>query len=274
MTIVIVRILIAVVGVTSGLLAYFAILDSTAVGLKLGTGIGGGVLAVLTFISWFCDDAAKRIKETAAKTLEEELSAERIRIATATNGAFLPTLNSLQQLATMDLPDRRSELSGFRQEVIDRASDLLQNDAPRIAYFRVENLLAPSRVMRPKPVSQKNRTDEFTTLFDESNPDHAEVWSLIDELDSAVLRTDVDLPGRDYRCFVSAPVRAGGMAFGMLTANTLEAEGLSREDRDNIVVMARMLAAAEGLSLSTTERRSILQVSESRSTMKEEGGAA
>ncbi len=111
-------------------------------------------------------------------------------------------------------------------------------------------------------------------MFDESNPVHAAVWELVDTSDSYLLESDTTSNGKDYNCFVSAPVRAGGISFGMLTANTLETQGLSREDADNMVVMARMLATAEGLALATNERRSIIQVSESRGTMQGDGSSA
>ncbi|GAA1250683.1 hypothetical protein JOF42_002431 [Microbacterium phyllosphaerae] len=225
----------------------------------------GIATAVISFVIWLVDDWVKRIREGEVRTVEQLLEAERIRIATATNGAFLPMLKSLQQLSTMEVAARRAEISGFRQELIDRTSDLIRNDAPRLAYFRVDDLSVESRVMHPKPVSQQNRTDEFTSLFAESDPADREIFDLIDQAETALLRTGVTVPDRVYHCYVSAPVRAGGIAFGMLTANTLEPEGLSREDANNIVVMARILAAAEGLTLTTAERRAILAVSGSRS---------
>lgn len=233
--------------------------------------LGWGIAtAVLSFLIWAVDDRVKKIREGQVESVEQLLDAERIRIATATNGAFLPMLKSLQRLATMEAAERRSEISGFRQELLDKASDLIRNDSPRLAYFRVDDLLAPSRVMHPGPVSQKNRTDEFTSLFDEAKGEDRELFDLIDTAEAPVLRTSVDVPGRDYHCYVSAAVRAGGIAFGMLTVNTLESEGLSREDANNIVVMARILATAEGLRLTTVERRGILAVSESRSTIESE----
>lgn len=232
--------------------------------LRNWTLVWGTATALVSFLIWAVDDRVKRLREDQVESVGQLLEAERIRIATATNGAFLPMLKSLQRLATMEVVERRTEISGFRQELLDKASDLIRNDAPRLAYFRVDDLLAPLRVMHPGPVSQKNRTDEFTSLFDEANEEDREIFALIDTAETPVLNTSVEVPGRDYRCYVSAAVRSAGIAFGMLTVNTLEPEGLSREDANNIVVMARILATAEGLRLTTVERRGILAMSQSR----------
>ena len=55
---------------------------------------------------------------------------------------------------------------------------------------------------------------------------------------------------RQYRSFVSVAVRADRLAFGMLTANTLDADGFSHSDVASIKVLAHLLAAAEATTMT------------------------
>jgi hypothetical protein len=45
-------------------------------------------------------------------------------------------------------------------------------------------------------------------------------------------------------------VRADDLAFGMLTANTVEREGFTDSDIASVKVLARLLAAAEAIAMS------------------------
>lgn len=261
-----------VVAVASATSVYLAGLSTEAPGYKTAVLVTAALLAVLTFLSWYCDDSAKREKTRAAASLEEELEAERVRFSFMTNAAFLPTLKSLQDFAGSELRERRSEISGVRQDIVARVGDLVREVPYRAAYFAVKELRATWRVMTPQYVSHRERTDEFTTEFSERNPADREVFNLIDSEVGARLVDDAEKPGKIYRAYISAPVRAGGIAFGMLTVNVLDAGGLTPEDRDSILWLSRILATAEIMTLSPTIRHQLVDVSESRGTMQEEGG--
>lgn len=210
--------------------------------------------AVTAFTGWVLDERRGSALRGAARSAEQLLEAERVRIATVTNGAFLSTLQALQALSGLDAQGRREAISGVRQRVVERACDLVRNEHPRAAYFTVADLEAQRRVMTPEGgIAQRARTDEFTSEFVEADDRTTDVWELVDEGDAALLREDVALPGKAYHSYISAPVRAGGVAFGVLTLNVLERGGLGEEDRDFVLVLARLLAVAESLALSPAE---------------------
>lgn len=265
------RVLTFLTLVAGAVAGFFASLDPAATGLRI-VGVGCAIaVALVALLSWWADDVAKRDKEGRAKTLEAELEAERVRFTFMTNAAFLPTLKTLQDFAGSDLNERKSEISGLRQDIVARVGDLVRGVPYRAAYFTVQDLRSSWRIMKSQHVSHRERTDEFTTEFDETTTVGREVFGLIDHESSAKLVDDIHIPGKLYRAYISAPVRAGGIPFGMLTVNVLEPGGLTPEDRDSILWLSRILATAEIMALSPTIRHQLAEVSDSRSTMQEEG---
>jgi transcriptional regulator with GAF, ATPase, and Fis domain len=113
--------------------------------------------------------------------------------------------------------------------------------------------------MRSGPyVDSRNREDSFTSEFVEGQGGDQGVWNLIDRGDvESSNDTDTRIPEswdvsrrRQYRSFVSVAVRADRIAFGMLTANTLEIDGFTDSDVASIKVLAHLLAAAEATAMS------------------------
>lgn len=135
--------------------------------------------------------------------------------------------------------------------------------------------------------ASRNRVDEFTTEFVEASNLNMNVWPLVDASDGAALlveRLPEDAPSgfdlsvtRAYGSYISAPVRAG-VAFGMLTINTIDKGGLGEEDKASIQVLARLLGAAEGLTMSTFQsskvRETSVRMSESRATVRRNRGGS
>ncbi|MEW2014072.1 MULTISPECIES: hypothetical protein [Microbacterium] len=257
------RILLAIAGAVAALTAFLSWSEPDNALPRL-IAVGAGIFAaVTTFAVWILEEMRKKALEKDKKTVERLLEAERVRVLTVTNGAFLPTLLALQRLAAIEIGDRRNEISGFRQSVVERVCDLVQNEQPRAAYFRVQDLgvSTGARVMKPGLyIAQRSRTDEFTTEFVEGSGIEPGVWSLIDSSDQAIRQDEVNLPGKAYHAYISAPVRAGGIAFGMLTVNVPEAGGLSLEDQNFVLVLARLLAVAESISLSAQQRGVLARV--------------
>lgn len=237
--------------------------------------------AVVGYFKWRNETAFKRQERGRQQSLAELLDAERVRTLTITNGAFKGAARQLQELATKDIQERRREISGFRQAIVNKACDLVRNDSPRSAYFRVEDLQAARRTMTAKYVAARGRTDEFTTAFVEGSGVDDNVWALIDfEEDQLVQNIATEAPDgfditrlRAYRSYISIPVRAENVAFGMLTINTLEENGFTHEDLAALHVLARLLCASEVIALSSTEwnqirtRRGVTSLSDGRGTL-------
>jgi transcriptional regulator with GAF, ATPase, and Fis domain len=173
---------------------------------------------------------------------------------------MLGTADKLRRLAVLDQTSKDAEICGFRTSIVSKVCDLVQSEAPRAAYFRVQDLEAQSRVMRSGPYADsRNREDSFTSEFVEGQGGDQGVWNLIDrgdvewsnDMSSTVPDSWDATRNRQYRSFVSVAVRADGIAFGMLTANTLEVDGFSDSDVASIKVLAHLLAAAEATTMTT-----------------------
>lgn len=243
--------------------ATFAISLIPAGGWLVGIRILAVCLAVATavvgFLKFRNERAFKRQQEEERVSLDQALRAESRRTSLLINGAMLGTADKLCRLAMLDQPTKDAEISGFRASIVSKVCDLVQSEAPRAAYFRVQDLSARSRVMRSGTYSDsRNREDSFTSQFFEGHGGDQGVWDLIDAGDVELSNdTGTAVPAswdttkdRRYKSFVSVAVRAEGVAFGMLTANTLETEGFSDSDVASIKVLAHLLAAAEATTMT------------------------
>jgi hypothetical protein len=221
------------------------------------------ILAVATasvgYLKFRNERAFKNQQEGERTSLEVALKAESRRTALLINGAMLGTAAKLRRLSALEQVKKDAEISGFRTSIVSKVCDLVQSEAPRAAYFRVQDLEAQSRVMRSESYSDsRNREELFTSEFVEGQGGDQGVWNLIDrgEVESSN-DTDTTVPAywdgtrnRQYKSFVSVAVRAEGIAFGMLTANTIEADGFSNSDVAFIKVLAHLLAAAEATTMT------------------------
>jgi len=215
--------------------------------------------AVLGFYKFANERAYKAQQEGEKLTLEQSLKAESRRTSLLINGAMLGTAEKLRRLAALPAPSKQVEIAAFRASIVSKVCDLVRSDAPRAAYFRVEDPYVRPRVMRCGAyIDSRNREDLFTSEFREGvGPDQG-VWLLIDGGDAAFSNdTDKKVPAgwdatkhRRYRSFVSVAVRAEDLAFGMLTANTVERDGFTESDIASLKVLARLLAAAEAIARS------------------------
>jgi len=215
--------------------------------------------AVLGFYKFANERAYKAQQDGEKLTLEQALKAESRRTSLLINGAMLGTAEKLRQLAGLSRTSKQTEIAAFRASIVSKVCDLVRSDAPRAAYFRVEDPYVRPRVMRCGPyIDSRNREDLFTSEFHEGVGLDQGVWELIDDGDAAVSNdTDTKIPAgwdttkhRRYNSFVSVAVRANDVAFGMLTANTLEREGFTDSDIASVKVLARLLAAAEAMTAS------------------------
>ena len=215
--------------------------------------------AVVGFFKFRNERAFKRQQEEERVALDQALKAESRRTSLLINGAMLGTADKLRRLSVMDQASKDAEISGFRTSIVSKVCDLVQSEAPRAAYFRVQDLNAQPRVMQSGGYSDsRNRKDSFTSEFVEGQGGDQGVWDLIDNGDVAMSNdTTAAVPdswdltrNRQYKSFVSVAVRADRIAFGMLTANTLEADGFSNSDVASIKVLAHLLAAAEATTMT------------------------
>lgn len=234
----------------------------------------GVLTAFVGFLKFRNERAFKRQQAEEKTSLTETLKAEARRTMLIVNGAMLGTAVQLRELAVADQPTKDELISGLRASIVCKVCDLVQSEAPRAGYFRVVDLTADNRVMRTGTYTHsRKREDSFTTEFVEGvgHPDQA-VWKLIDtgevfmsnDTRSSVPDTWDTNANRQYRSFVSVAVRADGLAFGMLTANTMETDGFTDSDIGMMQVLAQLLATAEATALSTGKINKIRNQLDSR----------
>ncbi|CAN5586006.1 hypothetical protein BH11ACT6_BH11ACT6_13000 [soil metagenome] len=232
---------------------------SWLIGIRILAGCLAVATAVVGFFKFRNERAFKRQQEQERVSLDQALRAESRRTSLLINGAMLGTADKLRRISVLDQASKDAEISGFRTSIVSKVCDLVQSEAPRAAYFRVQDLGAQSRVMQSGTYSDsRNREDSFTSEFVEGRGGDQGVWDLIDSGDvewsndtNAAVPASRDVSrNRQYRSFVSVAVRADRLAFGMLTANTLEADGFSHSDVASIKVLAHLLAAAEATTMT------------------------
>ena len=229
------------------------------VAIRILAGCLAVATAVVGFFKFRNERTFKRQQEEERVSLDQALKAESRRTSLLINGAMLGTADKLRRLSVLDQASKDAEISGFRTSIVSKVCDLVQSEAPRAAYFRVQDPAARTRVMQSGTYSDsRNREDSFTSEFVEGHGGDQGVWDLIDSGDVELTNdTNATVPAswdgsrnRQYRSFVSVAVRADRLAFGMLTANTLEAEGFSHSDVASIKVLAHLLAAAEATTMT------------------------
>jgi len=257
------NLVLLVLGVLTAAAAFAINLVPPGNWLVVTRALAGGLAVSTAAVGYFKfrnERAFKRQQEGERIALDQALKAESRRTSLLINGAMLGTADKLRRLAVLDQASKDAEISGFRTSIVSKVCDLVQSEAPRAAYFRVQDLEVQSRVMRSGPYADsRNREDSFTSEFVEGQGGDQGVWNLIDRGDiewsndtSATVPDSWDAArNRQYRSFVSVAVRADGIAFGMLTANTLEVDGFSDSDVASIKVLAHLLAAAEATTMTT-----------------------
>lgn len=222
----------------------------------------GFVTVIVAYFKWRNESRYKKALEDARGSLQEALELERVETFLLINGAMLGTAERLREFATLDQSAKHSKIDGLRQSVVSKVCYLVKSDRPRAAYYRVEDILADKRTMTLACWESKLRTDQFTSVFTEGDIKDSNVWGLIDhgdeesnlDIDERVIEGFDKSRQREYKSYVSVAVRAGDIAFGMLTANTLETDGFTKGDIDIVRVLARLLAAAEVATLTPGAR--------------------
>ena len=166
------------------------------VGIRILAGCLAVATAVVGLFKFRNERAFKRQQEEERVSLDQALKAESRRTSLLINGAMLGTADKLRRISVLNQASKDVEVSGFRTSIVSKVCDLVQSEAPRAAYFRVQDLSAQSRVMRSGTYSDsRNREDSFTSEFVEGYGGDQGVWNLIDSGDVEVSNdTDAAVP--------------------------------------------------------------------------------
>jgi hypothetical protein len=228
------------------------------VGIRILAGCLAVATAVVGFFKFRNERAFKRQQEEERVTLDQALKAESRRTSLLINGAMLGTADKLRRLSVLDQASKDVEISGFRTSVVSKVCDLVQSEAPRAAYFRVQDLGAQSRVMQSGTYSDsRNREDSFTSEFVEGQGGDQGVWAVIDRGEIELSNdTDIAIPdswdatrNRQYRSFVSVAFARMASLSGCSRPIRLSRR-VFRLGLASIRVLAHLLAAAEATAMT------------------------
>ncbi|OUE26440.1 hypothetical protein BFL36_04330 [Clavibacter michiganensis] len=231
-------------------------------------------------LAWRKTVAEEALRARAASQEEVALRrarAERERSAILFGYNVSELLGTIDGLARRPASERSQEIAAVRQSAAVQCKEGVGAVDARAAYFRVEDLRAPRRRMTPdKVASSPERTDGFTTVFEEGGDDDQDVWDVLDGRRTTSFVEDVAeweaaragrRGTRSYGTFITARVEAGGVAFGILTVNAVRPGSLLHEDKLYVAAMARILGLAELLCLTTHAHRTATDAAAGRSGM-------
>lgn len=122
---------------------------------------------------------------------------------------------------------------------------------PRVTFYELTRDPSDWRQMKD-PISSagaSRRLDKAGTEFYEQEDPTNSVWAVLslpdDQVKPASKSDDpeaIDWKSKPYQSFLSVPVKAAGVVFGMLSINTPEDKGISETDRLLLIAMARLIA--------------------------------
>jgi hypothetical protein len=229
-------------------------------------------------LAWRKTVAEEELRTRAGSQEEAALRrarAERERSAILFGYNLSELLGTIDGLARRPPSERSQEIAAVRQSAAVQCKEGVGAGDARAAYFRVDDLRAVRRRMTPdKVASSPERTDGFTTVFEEGGDDDQDVWEVLDGRRPTSFVEDVaewetgrtEARGtRSYGTFITARVEAGGVAFGILTVNAVRPGSLLHEDKLYVAAMARILGLAELLCLTTHGHRTATDAAAGRS---------
>jgi transcriptional regulator with GAF, ATPase, and Fis domain len=154
---------------------------------------------------------------------------------------------------------RKAQLRELRSVLATATHGLSSVPQTRATYYTLE-FTEQGRILK-EPVSW-GRVEEATTIWVESeNPNHS-VWRIMDneDVNAPIVRaTDPEMRGwadwstKKYQSFISVPVKARGVQFGMLSLNAPNSEDLTETDRMAVLVAARLMATTLSLAYEPTQ---------------------
>ncbi|MGO1971631.1 MAG: hypothetical protein ACTH2Q_01605 [Propionibacteriaceae bacterium] len=180
---------------------------------------------------------------------QETERAKQAEISAVTNSltALIGLLDSAHGVAFKEKTARTSALQDLRIPLIQSAHNSPTATDVRATYYPLTRDENDLRVLRdPK---SRGRVDQASTeFFERDDPDHP-IWTLMSSKDTSCVIYDepdptprVDWATRPYKTFISVPVQADGVVFGMLSINAPEVGDLVEVDRLSVITMARIMA--------------------------------
>jgi hypothetical protein len=191
----------------------------------------------------------------------EAIAAEgEVRSFGRTMAAMLPLLGEAIDIGFVGGAVRTDRLHQLQTALAAAVAAMPIAGDARATYYPLSRDNRGLRVL-DNPVS-RGRVDVATTVWREAEePAHA-IWQLLDggDLGAEIARAPdtqfgVDWQAKPYKCFISVPVKAGPVLFGMLSLNAPHSDDLTESDRLSVIVAARMMATVLSLEAGPAKMR-------------------
>lgn len=217
---------------------------------------------------------AQSKKKSAAKQTENDTRAQQA--SNKAQKAYNQSISSLLALAkrganiAFETPgNRKVPLIDLRTVLATATHGISIVAKTRATYYTLE-FTEKGRILKD-PVSF-GRVEESTTIWEEAEDPNHPVWSIMDgeDLNAPIVRSSdpskekwADWDSKQYRSFISVPVKAQNAQFGMLSLNAPNSEDLTETDRMGVLVAARLMATTLALGLPQQEVKDLaLKLSE------------
>lgn len=192
---------------------------------------------------------AWRARRSEASALEREQQA-KLQSRVELNSGLDPVVRKLAHLSTAKGKKAQDPIRSEVMALVVAAAHQIVGtaNATRSCYF--ELVAGPPKQLRPTD-HHGGRPGSTRSVFTEGHVDGDAAIRIVED-DVYWLCRDVRTeppPGwsskdRDYLSFISVPVIAGNVGYGMLTVDSTEANDFDRGDVDLIKVLAGLLAAS------------------------------
>jgi hypothetical protein len=205
--------------------------------------------------------AADKVADWHAKKTAEKKTEEDARKAQENYHKSISSLLSLAHRGAdmaLETPGQRKPLLQNLSTVLVTATVGLSSAPDSRATYYTLSFTGKGRVLSD-PVSE-GRVEQAVTIWEESKNREHPVWGIMDgaDVNAPIVRSSdpdksgwVDWDKKKYKSFISVPVKAHGVQFGMLSLNAPKSEDITETDRMAVLVAARIMAATLSLAMET-----------------------
>jgi hypothetical protein len=203
----------------------------------------GIAAAVAAALDKFADKHSKKLD--ALEAIGEQTAGGRAV------SAIVVLMDEIHQGAFVGTAMRRDRWKTLRASLAAAAAAVPTAENVRATYYPLSKDNNGLRELKdPRSRGRGNRQDQADSEFFEAmDPDHP-IWKIMDVRDTACeivsepdKNSGVDWDKKPYKTFISVPVKADKVQFGLLSVNAPVVGDLTELDRLSLIALARTMAA-------------------------------
>jgi len=227
-------------------------------------------LAIVGALAVLADRLADRYDSRVTEEQAAGLAEEGTELLAAAEQSTLHRFNELNWLldrahgtAFLSQQDARDTLiDAIRDSVVKAAASALGPGSRATYYQLVWDDDGTRRLVNPRHALTVGRSDQPEKEWVErSNPTHG-MWTLLNRDDSEppIFQSpdpaaNLDWNRVDYDCFVTLPVRAEQLVFGVLSVNSSDLGAIGETEKAMVLAAARLLALVEATHRGAEQAR-------------------